>query len=257
MLRNIERALVDPSNQCATVLSEPRFAVRPPELFPRLSYMALVDVVDEFVMADTFAYSRQSHHNRAPIRTPDGRMWLTVPLEQGSRGRPICDVQISKTEFDPGRLWRAIRFNYEATPFFVYFAEGVRKLICDAPPTLGALTSASVALMADALHIDTELIFASQGVGNDLGSIAGTREGRYVSSGDTAAHDTRLVDVRDVCRFAATTYPQAFEGFEADLSSLDIVMNWGPDALAMIREGVELVGADKGLMKPEVRGAVG
>ena len=103
-------------------------AVRPPEYWPRLSYFALMDRVERFVLADTFQYSRQSFQNRAKLRTPQGWQWISVPLRGGQHGRPVCDVAIEGVPYCMGKHWRAFTFNYHATPFFAYYEDAFRPL---------------------------------------------------------------------------------------------------------------------------------
>jgi hypothetical protein len=199
-----------------------------------------------FVVADRFAYSRQSHQNRSPIRTPDGRMWLTLPLERGSRGRSIADATISRDEFDPGRLWRALRFNYEASPFFVYYADDIRALLYEGPRTLGAMTTASIRLVTRWLRLSTRVVMQSElpvrsspdGHGQtpeSLQDVLAQVGGGYITPRDALSHDGALVDVAVVLDFDPPVYHQAFEGFEPNLSVIDVLFNHGPDACAIIR----------------------
>ena len=228
-----------------------RFAVRPPELFPRCSYCALADYVDELILADTFLYSRQSHQNRTPIRTPDGRMWLTVPLEHGRGGVSIRDARPA------GRLWagkfrRALRFNYSATPYYEHYIDGVVNLLSREWTSLGELTVATTRLVLDMLRIETSIITASSlpSPPRRLIDVVDEWDGRLAVPDDAAGHDQRLVSALDVTSLRDTPYRQAFDGFEPDLSALDLLFNWGPEALTMLRERRNVEPIGKGHVKP-------
>lgn len=231
-----------------------RSAIRAPEYLPRASVMALLDHVDVFVVADGYQLSRQSHHNRTPIRTPDGRMWLTLPLEHGSRGRPIRDVRLVSDGFWPGKHWRSLVFNYSSTAFFEHYAAELERFLHGDWQTLGEFTTASIRLLASWLGITTDICLMTatderrKRIGGDSGEV------RLVALSDSAAHDLEVMDVREVVRFETRPYAQNFEGFEPDLSALDLLFNWGPDALRMLRQRRKVEAVDKGAVKLE-RGA--
>jgi hypothetical protein len=210
-----------------------------------------MSAVDEFIIGDGFGYSRQSHQNRTPIRRPNGRMWLTVPLEAGSKGVPIRSVMISQGEYDPGRLWRAIRFNYEATPFFIHYADAVRELLFDNRGALGDLTVASTRRLASWLRIETPVAEVSRirPDARTLSDTLGHFDGEFVSSDETSDHDRRIVEVETVARFEAPEYLQAFEGFEEDLSALDLLFNVGPVAGRLVEASTRLETVE-GTVKP-------
>ncbi len=217
-------------------------AIRPPEYFPRCSVAALIDQVDEFIIADTFAYSRQSFQNRSSIRTPDGRMWLTLPVGSGQIGRPISEVELV-----PGRDWggkhlRSLIFNYSSTPFYAHFEPELQAFLDTAWTTLADVTTASMHMIARWLGIRTRIRLLSElGGAADLaacGSVIGER--RVIVHSDAVRHDSTKIDVNQVLNFSSLPYVQNFDGFEADLSVLDLIFNWGPEALPMLRSRAEL-----------------
>lgn len=216
--------------------SPPRLvAVRPPEYFPRCSVMALVDYVDEFIMADAFPYSRQSYQNRTPVRTPDGRMWLSLPLERASRGRTIDRVRLVQQRFWPGKHWRALVHNYSSTPFFQHYAGDLEALLRRPWPCLADLTVATTQWLVRQLGIRTGIRRIGPEGGSTLEEVTAWFEDQYVALDDTAAHDERVMPPGEVVEFTAVPYAQNFDGFEPDLSALDVLFNWGPEGLHLLR----------------------
>ena len=99
-------------------------AIRPPEYFPSIQYCALMLAAEEFVLADTFQYSRQSFQNRAKIRTPQGWQWISVPLQGKQHGTPIQHVLLDQQMTDWQRQqWKTIATNYRSSAFFIYFED--------------------------------------------------------------------------------------------------------------------------------------
>ncbi len=211
-------------------------AVRPPEYWPRPDYFALMDAVDSFVIADTFQYSRQSFQNRTTLRTPDGRQWISIPLKGGSHGLPIDEVEIRGSHRWIARHWRALLFNYRTTPFFAFYEPRLKPLFETEWHRLRDLTVASITLLREFLGIGTPLVHASR-----LAAAPSTLDGILHNVGSESLvvpRETFEVDARlasAVMDFHPQQYRQNFEGFEAGMSALDLLFNYGPETLSMIR----------------------
>lgn len=242
-------------------------AVRPPEYWPRPAFFALMDHVDHFVLADTFQYSRQSYQNRASLRTPDGRQWISVPLRGRQHGRPIHQVEIHGKHRWIRKHWRALAFNYRATPFFEYYEDHLRPVFDVEWETLADLTSQTVELTRDLLGISTRLsrasalAFAPGTPGKpgtpgipDIPDTSGTSGTPNTSASpstleeilDAVGDETLIVPeiassvdgtlAASVLGFEEAERRQNFAGFEPGMSALDLLFNYGPAALGMIRE---------------------
>lgn len=217
-------------------------AVRPPEYWPRPEFFALMDEADEFVLADTFQYSRQSFQNRSPLRTPDGRQWISIPLKGGQHGLPILEVRIGGKHRWIGKHWRALQFNYRTTPFFEFYEHRLRPVFDRDWNRLSDLTAASVEIVRDLLGIDTPVALASQ-----LSGAPSTLDGILEVTGREdllIPRESLRVDAvlaASVLEFDAPRYRQNFEGFEPEMSVLDLLFNYGPACLTMIRSHTRLV----------------
>ncbi len=212
-------------------------AVRPPEYWPRPLFLALMDAADRMALADTLPYSRQSHQNRARIRNPEGAQWLSVPLAAGRKGRAIRDARIEGSNRWIRKHWRALAYNYRATPFFEWYEPELASFFEQEWEWLGEITCASVQKIAELFEIDTPLVRASEMEGapaavRDIRRLAG---GAFLSARDTEEADGKLVRVDAVMHFRELVYRQNFQGFLPGMSALDILFNYGPEALPMIR----------------------
>ncbi len=213
-------------------------ALRPPEYFPRLAYFALLLRADRAVVADTFQYSRQSYQNRARIVTPDGPMWLSVPLVGGQHGTPIHRVCIDGRGRWAQRHLKALQFNYGAAPFYEAYLPAIEETICAEHETLGALTVATVRCLAGLLGLAPPEVLSESVL--DAPATLGEACDALAPAGllvlpDTAAHDralvaqTRLLDWRERPRHQPFGPP-----FIADCSALDALMMYGPDARSLL-----------------------
>lgn len=264
-------------------------AVRPPEYWPRIEYMALLDRVEAFVIADTFQYSRQSFQNRGLLRTPDGRQWISIPLRGHQHGRPICEVEIHGRHRWLRKHWRALHYNYRTTPFFGFYEDLLRPIFEEEWHRLSDLTTRSLELVSELLGIDTVLVRASE-LGGPAFDRASTQRGASRRNGApqlvvpselhepptpsspptrssppaTAKPPATMEAILDVLGRSDLLVPRAcasidlqpasrvlmfeererrqnFAGFIPGVSALDLLFNYGPEALGMIRRQVRLV----------------
>lgn len=221
--------------------------IRPPEYFPRPEYAALLLEADYVVLADTFPFSRQGYHNRSRIRTAQERgwMWLTVPRMGGTVGAPVQSVPI-----DYGQPWmrthrRAVHINYSMAPFFEFYKDGVDALLKREWPSLSTLTVATTRWLMEALGATAPLVCASSlpGAPDSLPAVWASLSGEVLGTlPESAEGDALHLQAQDgivrVLRFEETARRQNFPGFIGGTSALDLLFNYGPDAGAMLREGV-------------------
>jgi len=196
--------------------------------------------VDHFVLADTFQYSKQTFQNRSKLRNPNGWQWITVPLFH-QHGRTLREAVIDDNDKRwRERHWRAFMYNYRSTMYFEFFEDTFQPFFEQDWQRLGPCTCRSVELTAELLDLNTRITRASELEGQpdtvaDLLSAVGADT--LVAPDGVADHDADAAPQVHVHRFDHPTYRQNFEGFEPDMSAMDAVFNYGPDARRLLREG--------------------
>lgn len=219
-----------------------RLAVRPPEYFPRLAYLALMQAVDVFVVADTFQYSRQSFQNRTRVRTPQGWSWLSVPLKGRQHGLPIYKTIIDNQVAWESKHRRGLEFNYRQTPFYDFYERDVASFFENRWTTLGDLATDSLILIREMYGLKCEMVRASAlpGAPGTLSSIIECFDfSELLVGADTYEQDASVVSSAWRLEFDEPTYRQHFEGHVAQLSGLDLFFNYGPETSNMLRTGVQ------------------
>ena len=215
-------------------------AVRPPEFAPRLAYAALLLAADRVVLADTFAFSRQSGQNRARVRSSQGPQWLTVPRRHGGLGVALTDVEIVEDGWR-GRHRKALRAAYGMAPFYEHVAP-TWDAVLDTPGPLADLAVASVEWAARWLDAPAQIVRASSlpdapGALPDVVGAVGAET--LLTLPESADRDREQVDVPvRVLAFEEARRRQAFPGFVPGLSVLDLVMNYGPASADVLRRGI-------------------
>jgi hypothetical protein len=223
-------------------------AVLPPDYFPRLPVMALVQAADRVVLADTLPYRRRSFQSRARLRNPNGWQWISLPLTAHPAGTPIARVGLDPDAPDLAKHARAFAYNYRTTPYFEFFEDRFLPLFDQPWRRLGPLTCTTTELLADLMGLDTPLVRASALDGapatpDALAAALGADAVLALATPPARRKDARR-DARPARAIAThalhfthpTTYHQNFDGFEPGLSAADLLFNYGPEARTMLAE---------------------
>jgi hypothetical protein len=227
--------------------------IHQPHYLPWLGYMHRMARADVFVLLDHVQFERgngASYQNRTRYRMHAEAhcetRWLTVPVAQRSHTERILDKEV-----DP--LWRTtahastLRHAYREAPHLDAYWPALKAFYAKPWRRLVDLNIASIELLREALDIRTPLIRSSdlqvsgakseliieicRAVGADtfLGGLGGTR--RYL---DAAAFERAGIRV-EWQSFHHPEHPQCGPGsFMPGLSSLDLLLNCGPQSRAML-----------------------
>ena len=215
-------------------------AVQPPEYFPRLKYMAVVQKVDHFILADTFPYRRQSFQNRSKLRSPQGWHWITIPIFGRRNGAPLREIELETGGRWREKHWRSFLYNYRTTKYFEFFEASFRPFFEQTWTRLSPCVCRSVDLLAELLGLQTSIMRASEldGPPQTLGGVARALDAELlcVPSGHAPESLPEGVDVQAVA-YEHPTYRQNFEEFEPGMSAADLAFNYGPEARRILARG--------------------
>jgi hypothetical protein len=94
-----------------------------PVYFPWLGLFHKIALSDAFCYFDDAQYLIKDFNNRNKIKTPQGSIWLTVPvLTKGYREKPIRLIEINNSLDWRKKHWKSIYLNYKKAPFFNRYA---------------------------------------------------------------------------------------------------------------------------------------
>jgi len=230
-----------------------RVVVLQPGYLPWLGFFDQLFRADVFVLYDDVQYDKHGWRNRNRIKTPAGPQWLTVPVLTAGRG----PQRINQVRIRPDRKWArkhltAIEQNYARAPFLHLYLEQLGNLLQYPWERLVDLTLAGIQLLTRWLAIDTMILCSSQmGIASDdrndrlLRICQHLRATEYLSG-------QKAVEYLDVARFrragitvrfqdyAHPVYRQQHGPFVSHLSVLDLLLNHGPDSLAILTGGASL-----------------
>lgn len=227
-----------------------RCAIAQPTFLPWLGWFDIFDQADEMVLLDTVQFSKQSWQQRNRIRTANGPLLISVPVQ--TRGRPkqsIQEVEIADKSFGV-KFLRTLQMNYAKAPFFDSVFE---QLSDELPPRfeegrLSRLNEELIAIIARWLDITTPVRRASElpfsgGRGEYLSEICvGLGASEYLST--AGAREYLLEDLSHFTRRGVTVlmhdyqhpeYVQLGKPFLASASAIDLVMMYGPSSGDVMR----------------------
>jgi len=85
---------------------------------PWKGYFDIINMVDEFILFDEAQYTRRDWRNRNKIKTPNGSVWLSIPVNVKGK----FEQRISETEIHDSRWaedhWKTLQHNYAKAPYF-------------------------------------------------------------------------------------------------------------------------------------------
>lgn len=216
---------------------------------PWKGYFDLIRAVDEMIILDSVQYTRRDWRNRNIIKTPNGPLWLTVPVEvKGRYQQAIDETLIANSDWAAGHI-RNIEFNYkraagfaETAPWLIETLNSVAEL-----PKLsevnGRLIAAICARLGFATPIRRCTDLLDRQLMHDMDPTERLLELCKVAGATTYVSGPAAKDYLDVSRFNAVginvdwadysgypEYPQLWGAFDHRVSIIDLLLNTGSSA---------------------------
>ncbi|MEK7721614.1 MAG: WbqC family protein [Elusimicrobiota bacterium] len=215
-------------------------AIHQLQYWPGLRFFAKMRAAELFIYLDDVQFEKREFQNRNRIRNARDWQYLTAPVI--SKGR--FSQRINEVEMDNSAAWRAdhlraIKLNYARAPFFEEYLPKLEELYSRDYRLLAELTIATMDLLKNAFAIKTPAKFSSEfGVAETSSArlarlcAAAGADGYLSGAGAKAYLDPEVFSFAGIKlswqNFKPREYPQAFPGFEPDMSALDLLLNCGP-----------------------------
>lgn len=221
-----------------------------PSYIPWRGYFHQIALADIFIFYDDVKYDKNGWRNRNKIKTPNGPMWLTIPVL--TKGVETQKVPINAIRIDRSKRWvnkhiNAITTNYSKAPFFKEYSPVIFDLLNSNKELLVDLTIDLTILLSELLGIkDTKFIRSST-----LDSISGEKTERIIQilkklginhyiSGPSAQNyiNEKSFSSADInLEYMTYSYPeylQLYPPFDPFLSIIDLLFMTGSESLSYI-----------------------
>lgn len=210
---------------------------------PWKGYFDLINSVDEFILLDDVQYTKRDWRNRNRIKTANGLMWLTIPVDtKGKYYQEIRDTVISDSKWNHNH-WRSITHNYSGAKYFDNYRDVFENLYLGLNEKfLSRVNYRFLKVICDILNIDTKLSWSMDyqlgegkterliGLCKQTGSteyISGPSAKGYINE-DLFEREGIVLQYMDYSGYPK--YRQLYPPFEHAVSIIDLIFNEGPKA---------------------------
>jgi len=226
--------------------------IHQPEHLPWLGFFDKAIRADLFVILDYVQYRKNYFQNRNKIRTKEGWTWITLPVKSPVTV-PVNDIKIDLGSPLRRRYINLISNYYRCAPFFDLHFGSIREIVLSANDKLAEINLVLIRFAFDALGIRTPIMVASKldiprekgGTNVNLSICKFLGASRYLSgvSGTHYLNHQLFSDSGiqvEFQEFSHPIYKQLYEPFIPCMSVIDLLFNYGPASLDVIRGiGVE------------------
>jgi hypothetical protein len=228
--------------------------VHQPEYIPWLGFFDKLSRCDTFIIYDDVQFEHGGYQNRNRIRTAQGWRWLTVPINH-NHPQMIKDVRISGNEWSKEHL-RIIEHNYVKTPFFNDYFPLLEEALNFNHELLIGLNLHLIQLFSESLKIKVTMMRSSEfpyhGQEKNEKLISMCRfmgaDTYLAGSGGKSYVNEKLFREANINilwhNYNHPCYNQKFEGFQSNMSIIDLLFNKGPKAKETILMGGVLEKSD-------------
>jgi hypothetical protein len=215
-----------------------KVTIHQPNYLPYFGYFQKMAQADIFVLLDTVQYSKDSYTQRVKIRTQNGWIWLTIPIEKINNFKMIFEIKLPHDDKWKVKHASSIIANYSKSPYFDKdFVDFYYKLSAS---NLLDFNEAGIRYLQEKFKIQTEIVKASElNINKELKStdllieILKKIGGSTYLSGPSGKHyldrEKFLQNNLKIEFFEPTfqTYKQRWPGFQPYMSSIDMLFNLG------------------------------
>jgi len=215
-----------------------------PNFLPWVGFFHKMMMADVFVVLDKVQVPQgRSWASRTKVKSSKGWEWMTIPLARDGK-QSYRDQVLRPAEEWADKIWRTIRWNYGAAPYWNYLE--FDKWFEDAAhwSSLADFNSCLIIWAMHALRIRTRLHFQGMEQPKEENPLylcelyncptylSGQGAKKYNQPDRFKERGIKLA----YQEFECPEYPQLWGEFIPNLSILDLIFNCGPDAGDILRD---------------------
>jgi hypothetical protein len=226
-----------------------RCVILQPSYIPWRGYFDQINQADVFVFYDDVKYDKNGWRNRNRIKTPQGVIWLTIPVHTkrlSTENIPIDQIQIAWQQPWNRKHWMTLQQVYRKAPYFNLYAPLLEDFYSREPEYLSEFNiDLTIALSKELGISGTEFVRSSSL------KVNGTKTDRLIQILTRLGVDDYLTGPSaqsyiEEDKFEAAgislsymvydypEYPQLYPPYDPYVSILDLMFMTGPDALCYI-----------------------
>ncbi|MDO4690241.1 MAG: WbqC family protein [Fusobacterium sp.] len=226
-----------------------KIAILQSNYIPWKGVFDMMNKVDTFVFFEDVDFTKRDWRTRNKIKTPEGEIWLTVPVKKASRGTKIYEIEISQEENWQEKHYKTIVQYYKKAKFFDEYKYILDRIYLEKEwRNLSEFNIETCIFLAKELGIKTKFFnskdLKTNGTKDDkLIEIVKALNGDYYLSGPAAKdyiinekfqkENIKLAYIN----YKYPEYNQLYGDFNHYVSVLDVIFNCGAEANKFIFTG--------------------
>jgi len=231
--------------------------VHQPEYIPWLGFFDKLLRCDLYVIYDDAQFQHGGFHNRNRVRTPESWIWLTVPINHG-HPQKINAVKIASTPWTEKQL-NIISNLYRKTPYFKDYYPTLKDALTQHHQSLANLNIHLIKTIANMLGAKIEVTRSSKLPHFDKDKNSKLIEFCKFTGADTYLCGSGGRSYVDAARFQNEgvkllwhsyhhpVYRQVYDGFQPNMSIIDLLFNMGPQAKEVLLSGGKIEESNQAL----------
>ena len=221
-----------------------KVAILQSNYIPWKGYFDIINSVDEFILYDDMQYTRRDWRNRNQIKTANGLLWLTIPVDsKGKFFQKINETKVTGHKW-PSEHLRSIQLCYAHAPFYKDYEPMLEELYAKAEQMdyLSDINRMFLEKICEVLGIHTRITMSSdyplaEGKTERLAELVKSAGGSWYLSGPAAkdyiedeVFEKAGVELAYMDYEGYPEYPQLHGEFTHNVSILDLLFMTGPSA---------------------------
>ena len=220
-----------------------KIAILQSHYIPWKGYFDLMNMVDEFVLYDDAQYVRRSWHNRNKVKSSQGAIWLTIPINVKGKFRQTINQTEVGDESWSQLHWKTIKQCYSKARYFNAYKDFFKAFYLHNKETnLSSINAQLIGIVNEILGIHTKITNSSDyyltgGKTDKLLAICEQASAKIYVSGPAARNyfdqksaGRKFVSVEWMDYSGYPEYTQLYGNFEHKVTILDLIFNEGPNA---------------------------
>ena len=94
-----------------------KISISQPRYLPAFNYIQRISISDAFVLFDNVQHNSKDYENRNKVKTSNGPVWLSIPLQRNTSRMMISDLYFADSQWIEKHK-KTIFLNYSKAPFF-------------------------------------------------------------------------------------------------------------------------------------------
>jgi hypothetical protein len=220
-----------------------KIAILQSNYIPWKGYFDLINMVDEFIIYDEMQFTRRDWRNRNKIKTSNGLIWLTIPVEvKGKYYQKINETLVADHDWAK-KHWNIIKQFYKNATYFNDYKEMFENFYLSTEDRyLSLINRKLIEIVNEILNVKTKISWSSEyrlteGKTEKLINLVQQASGTEYVSGPTAkAYVAEELFVQADIKLTWMDYTnykeynQLYPPFEHAVTVLDLIFNEGPNA---------------------------